>query len=76
MHGVAVWKHLGDDSVSHLVVGDDLLFLIADQSAASFGAEPFKEGLQTGSLILGIFIAVFAIKAIIKLFEHLKEKEQ
>nr|DAY39188.1 MAG TPA: hypothetical protein [Inoviridae sp.] len=39
-------------------------------------AEPFKEGLQTGSLILGIFIAVFAVKAIIKLFEHLKEKEQ
>ena len=31
VHGVAVRKHLGDNSVSHLVVGDDLLFLIADQ---------------------------------------------
>lgn len=36
--------------------------------------EPFKEGLQTGSLILGMFILVWGVKVFLRMFKYL-EKE-
>ena len=39
--------------------------------------EPFKDGLQTGSYIAMMFVAVYAVKALIKIFEHLtKDKKE